>query len=284
MFHMTVVFAQLERDTIAERIRDNMHELAKTGRWLGGNTPTGYCSESVKSVTVDGKTKKACKLKLIPEEAETVKLIFDLFIKTGSLMLDIALGIGGIPKGRIVEIYGPESSGKTTVALHCVAEAQKAGGTAAFIDVEHALVNANSQNIKIAKNGKFDISFNAATSQFKYTCVEEYSNLTVSIAIDNKAGWSPLRLVLKSGDNFITAPEGDLIEGSSYAVSGDYIGSSLTYQFLTDGKQGEDAQLYVEVKVNKGDKVDILAQLKIGKHTWGYTGKGWIRMDYVKMN
>lgn len=60
-------------------------------------------------------------------------------IKTGSLMLDIALGIGGIPKGRIVEIYGPESSGKTTVALHCVAEAQKVGGTAAFIDVEHAL-------------------------------------------------------------------------------------------------------------------------------------------------
>ena len=60
-------------------------------------------------------------------------------IKTGSLMLDIALGIGGIPKGRIVEIYGPESSGKTTVALHCAAEAQKAGGTAAFIDVEHAL-------------------------------------------------------------------------------------------------------------------------------------------------
>lgn len=60
-------------------------------------------------------------------------------IKTGSLMLDAALGIGGIPKGRIIEIYGPESSGKTTVALHCVAETQKAGGTAAFIDVEHAL-------------------------------------------------------------------------------------------------------------------------------------------------
>ena len=60
-------------------------------------------------------------------------------IKTGSLMLDAALGIGGIPRGRIIEIYGPESSGKTTVALHCVAEAQKAGGTAAFIDVEHAL-------------------------------------------------------------------------------------------------------------------------------------------------
>lgn len=60
-------------------------------------------------------------------------------IPTGSIALDLALGIGGMPKGRIVEIYGPESSGKTTVALHVVAEAQKAGGEAVFIDVEHAL-------------------------------------------------------------------------------------------------------------------------------------------------
>jgi recombination protein RecA len=60
-------------------------------------------------------------------------------ISTGSLNLDIALGIGGFPKGRIIEIYGPESSGKTTLALHAVAEAQKAGGIAAFVDAEHAL-------------------------------------------------------------------------------------------------------------------------------------------------
>ncbi len=60
-------------------------------------------------------------------------------ISTGSLSLDLATGIGGLPKGRIVEIYGPESSGKTTLALHCIAEAQKAGGEAAFIDAEHAL-------------------------------------------------------------------------------------------------------------------------------------------------
>ena len=70
-------------------------------------------------------------------------------IKTGSLTLDIALGIGGIPKGRIVEIYGPESSGKTTVALHCVAEAQRAGGTAAFIDVEHALDPVYAANLGV---------------------------------------------------------------------------------------------------------------------------------------
>ena len=60
-------------------------------------------------------------------------------ISTGSISLDVALGIGGVPRGRIVEIYGPESSGKTTVALHVVAQAQKEGGIAAFIDVEHAL-------------------------------------------------------------------------------------------------------------------------------------------------
>ena len=60
-------------------------------------------------------------------------------IPTGSIGLDLALGIGGLPRGRIIEIYGPESSGKTTVALHSVQTAQKLGGTAAFIDAEHAL-------------------------------------------------------------------------------------------------------------------------------------------------
>jgi len=85
MMYIASVFSQLERETIAERIRDNMHELAKTGRWLGGNTPTGYCSESMEKVTVDGKVRKACKLKLVPEEAEIVALIFKTFIETCSL-------------------------------------------------------------------------------------------------------------------------------------------------------------------------------------------------------
>ena len=60
-------------------------------------------------------------------------------IPSGSLGLDLALGIGGLPRGRIIEIYGPESSGKTTLALHAIAEAQRLGGTCAFIDAEHAL-------------------------------------------------------------------------------------------------------------------------------------------------
>lgn len=85
MMYIASVFSQLERETIAERIRDNMHELSKTGRWLGGTTPTGYESESIFHVTVDGKTRKACKLKIIPDEINLVKLIFDKFLETGSL-------------------------------------------------------------------------------------------------------------------------------------------------------------------------------------------------------
>ena len=70
-------------------------------------------------------------------------------LPTGCLSLDLAIGVGGLPKGRIIEIYGPESSGKTTVALHCIAEAQKAGGIAAFIDAEHALDPVYAKNLGV---------------------------------------------------------------------------------------------------------------------------------------
>lgn len=70
-------------------------------------------------------------------------------ISTGSLTLDIATGIGGLPRGRIIEIYGPESSGKTTLALHCIAEAQKLGGVAAFVDAEHALDPVYAANLGV---------------------------------------------------------------------------------------------------------------------------------------
>jgi recombination protein RecA len=70
-------------------------------------------------------------------------------ISTGSIGLDIALGIGGLPRGRVVEIYGPESSGKTTLTMHCIAEAQKAGGIAAFIDAEHAFDKSYAEKLGI---------------------------------------------------------------------------------------------------------------------------------------
>ena len=73
-------------------------------------------------------------------------------IPTGSISLDTATGIGGVPKGRIVEIFGPESSGKTTLTLHIIAEAQKGGGSAAFIDVEHALDPVYAKNVGVDTN------------------------------------------------------------------------------------------------------------------------------------
>lgn len=83
-------------------------------------------------------------MRLGTAEAENIPVV-----PTGALSLDIALGVGGFPKGRMTEIYGPESSGKTTLALHVVAEAQKAGGTAAFIDAEHALDTAYAERLGV---------------------------------------------------------------------------------------------------------------------------------------
>lgn len=85
MMFIISVFSQLERETIAERIRDNLQELAKTGRWLGGNTPTGFTSASCNTTAVDGKRRTVCRLELIPEEAELVRTIFDLYTETDSL-------------------------------------------------------------------------------------------------------------------------------------------------------------------------------------------------------
>ena len=73
-------------------------------------------------------------------------------VPSGSIMLDEALGIGGYPRGRIIEMYGPESSGKTTLALHAIAEAQKLGGIAAFVDAEHALDPVYAKNLGVDIN------------------------------------------------------------------------------------------------------------------------------------
>lgn len=102
MMFIISVFSQLERETIAERIRDNMHELAKTGRWLGGTTPTGFESEGEEKVAVDGKKKKTFKLKLVPQEAEIVRMIYDLFSETNSLTMTEA----ELMKQRIVTRNG----------------------------------------------------------------------------------------------------------------------------------------------------------------------------------
>ena len=85
MMYIASVFSQLERETIAERIRDNMQELSKTGRWLGGNTPFGYHSETCSQLTPEGKTRKAARLVAVPEEVAVVQQIFQQFLRTNSL-------------------------------------------------------------------------------------------------------------------------------------------------------------------------------------------------------
>ena len=98
------------------------------------------------------------------------------YIPTGSLALDVALGIGGLPKGRIIEIYGPESSGKTTLALHVVAEAQKRGGEVAFVDAEHALdpTYARALGVKV-EDMLSRIPVNRPWRSPKHWCVPEPS-------------------------------------------------------------------------------------------------------------
>jgi len=85
MMYIASVFSQLERETIAERIRDNMRELARTGRWLGGITPLGYASETVEHICTDGKLRRSCRLRQIPGEIRIVKLIYNTFLSSGTL-------------------------------------------------------------------------------------------------------------------------------------------------------------------------------------------------------
>jgi len=106
-------------------------------------------SEKLKALqlTIDKLEKaygKGTVMKLSDEKVQDIPAI-----STGSIGLDIALGIGGIPRGRVIEVYGPESSGKTTLALHCISEAQKSGGLAAFIDAEHAFDRSYAEKLGI---------------------------------------------------------------------------------------------------------------------------------------
>ncbi|MEE1055030.1 MAG: ATPase domain-containing protein, partial [Acutalibacteraceae bacterium] len=125
-------------------------------------------------------------------------------IKTGSLMLDIALGIGGIPKGRIVEIYGPESSGKTTVALHCVAEAQKAGGTAAFIDVEHALDPVYAGNLGVDIDSLLVSQPDSGEQALEITDALVRSGAVDAVVVDSVAALVPRQEIEgEMGDTFV---------------------------------------------------------------------------------
>jgi recombination protein RecA len=112
-------------------------------------------------------------------------------ISTGALSIDIALGVGGLPRGRVVEIFGPESSGKTTLALHVVAEAQRAGGTAVFMDVEHALDPAYAEKLGVDIADLIVSQPNTGEEALEITDVFVRSNAVDVIVVDSVAALVP---------------------------------------------------------------------------------------------
>ncbi|MFS8138446.1 MAG: recombinase RecA, partial [Thermomonas sp.] len=112
-------------------------------------------------------------------------------IGTGSLMLDIALGIGGLPKGRVVEIYGPESSGKTTLTLQTIAECQKAGGTCAFIDAEHALDPTYAQKLGVNLDELYLSQPDTGEQALEIADMLVRSNAVDMVVIDSVAALTP---------------------------------------------------------------------------------------------
>ncbi|MEO7251736.1 MAG: recombinase RecA, partial [Arenimonas sp.] len=112
-------------------------------------------------------------------------------IGTGSLMLDIALGIGGLPKGRVVEIYGPESSGKTTLTLQVIAQCQKAGGTAAFVDAEHALDPGYAQKLGVCLDDLLISQPDTGEQALEIVDMLVRSNAVDVVVVDSVAALTP---------------------------------------------------------------------------------------------
>ncbi len=179
---------------------------------------------------------------------------------------------------RSVELYKDDEIKVVKGKTWDVSYGPKDAAQVLTVDTEHTLTKGG-QNIKVAKNGKFDIYFNAATAKFKYSCVEEYTNLNVTITVDNKANWSPLYIILKDGDTLLTAAEGDLVTDNKFTVSGEYIGSSLSYQFVSGDKKSDPAF----VTISRGGATVTLEENVIklyfqldtdnAKQWWGTTSK-----------
>lgn len=125
-------------------------------------------------------------------------------IPTGAIGLDIALGLGGIPRGRVVEIFGPESSGKTTLALHIIAEAQKNGGVAAFIDAEHALDSSYAKNLKVQIDNLYVSQPDTGEQALEITDMLVRSGAIDVIVIDSVAALVPRSEIEgEMGDSFM---------------------------------------------------------------------------------
>src|SRR5215472_12770678 len=120
----------------------------------------------------------------------TAAMDFDV-VSTGSLALDVALGVGGLPRGRVVEIYGPEASGKTTLTLEVIAQCQKAGGTAAFVDAEHALDPGYAQRLGVSVNDLLVSQPDTGEQALEITDMLVRSGAVDVVVIDSVAALTP---------------------------------------------------------------------------------------------
>ncbi len=203
-------------------------------------------------------------------------------IPTGSLSLDIALGIGGLPRGRIIEMYGPESSGKTTLSLHCIAEAQKQGGTVAFIDVEHALdpvyaqalgVDVDSLLVSQPDTGEQALEITEAlvrSGAVDAIVVDSVAALVPKAEIEGEMGDSHVGLQARLMSQALRKLTGAISKSNCVAIFINQLREKVGIMFgnpeVTPGGRALKFYSSVRLEIRKGDSIKVNAEV-IGTHT-----------------
>lgn len=203
-------------------------------------------------------------------------------IHTGSLALDYALGIGGVPKGRIIEIYGPESSGKTTLALHILAESQKAGGVAAFIDAEHALDPVYAGHLGVDLNELLISQPDSGEQALEITDTLVRSGAVDAVVVDSVAALVPRNEIEAEMGDSIVGLQARLMSQALRKLAGSVSKTNCVVIFINQLREkignpygnpetttgGRALKFYASVRLDVR-KVETLAAagMKIGNHT-----------------
>ena len=206
-------------------------------------------------------------------------------ISTGSLTLDMALGIGGVPRGRIVEIYGPESSGKTTVALQIIAEAQKQGGEAAFIDVEHALdpvyaeaLGVNIDNLLVSQPDSGEQALEIAEALVRsgaidVIVIDSVAAMTTRAEIEGEMGDSHVGMLARLMSQAMRKLTPVISKSNCVAVFINQIREKIGVMYgnpeTTTGGRALKFYASVRMEVRKGEAIKNGAEV-IGIHRLGY--------------
>ena len=203
-------------------------------------------------------------------------------ISTGSLSLDVALGIGGLPRGRIVEIYGPESSGKTTLSLHCIAEGQKNGGNVAFIDVEHALdpvyaealgVNINELLVAQPDTGEDALEIAEAlirSGAIDVIVIDSVAALVPKAEIEGEMGDSHVGLHARLMSQALRKLAGAINKSNCVAIFINQLREKVGVVYgnpeVTTGGRALKFYSSVRIEIRKGEAIKVNGEI-IGNHT-----------------